>query len=83
MDTGAKLKQIGMREFLRNTKKIRAAVARGESFEVLDRTTPIFRIVPAGEPPKKKYTFAELQKFRFNSHKKTLSQDIDKIVYGI
>lgn len=72
-----------MREFLRSTKKIRAAVARGESFEVLDRTTPIFRIMPVLDQPKKKYTFEDLEKFTFNSGKKTLSQDIDKIVYGI
>ena len=74
--------QIGMREFMRNTKKIKAAVARGEEFEVLDRTTPVFKIVPTGAVAKKKYSLADLKKLRFRSGQSDLSQSVDEIVYG-
>ncbi len=75
-------KKIGMREFLRNTKKIKAAVARGEEFEVCDRTTPVFRIVPAVTTHGKKYTFDDLMKLKFHSGQNNLSQSVDDIVYG-
>jgi antitoxin (DNA-binding transcriptional repressor) of toxin-antitoxin stability system len=75
------VKQIGMREFLRNIKDIKTAVLKGEEFEVLDHTTPVFRIVPIGGASNKKYTFADLSEFQFTDASKTLALDIDTFVY--
>ena len=74
--------QIGMREFLRNMKDIKASIQRGEEFEVLDHATPVFRVVPTPSAKNKKYTFADLAKFQFASASKTLARDIDALVYG-
>lgn len=74
--------QIGMREFLRNIKDIRTSVSNGEEFEVLDHTTPVFRVVPISTPRKGKYTFADLSKLQFTTGSKTLAKDIDTLVYG-
>lgn len=74
--------QIGMREFLRNIKDIKTSVSNGEEFEVLDHTTPVFRVVPVDTPIKNKYTFADLSKLQFTTGSKTLAKDIDTLVYG-
>lgn len=74
--------QIGMREFLRNMKEIKISVQNGEEFEVLDHATPVFRVVPTKLVTNKKYAFADLSKFQFAGGSKTLSQDIDTLVYG-
>lgn len=74
--------KIGMRELVRNAKKIKEAVARGEEFHVLDHAVPVFR-VSAIEPEKiKKYTFADFMKFRVNIDNTDLSMNVDKYVYG-
>ena len=73
---------INMREFLRNTKKIKEAVSAGEEFHVYDRSKLAFVVtLPRITTNKKKYTFADLEKFRFKGSKNS-SQDIDAIVYG-
>ncbi len=73
--------QIGMREFLRNTKVIKAKVARGQIFEVLERTTPVFRVVPIAPAAARQYQFADLAQFQF-SGPADLSQTIDQQIYG-
>lgn len=74
--------QIGMREFVRTIKDIKASVLNGQEFEVLDHAHPVFRVIPTPSVSKKKYTFADLSKLKFTGTSKTLAQDIDTIVYG-
>ena len=74
--------QIGMREFMRNSKKIKLAVARGEEFEVLDRTTPVFKVVPATAPVKKKYTINDVLQHTFASKQTDLATEVDHYIYG-
>ena len=74
--------QIGMRELVRNAKKIKEAVARGEEFHVLDHAVPVFR-VSAIEPKKIiKYSFEDLMNFRVKTDKTDLASNIDKYLYG-
>lgn len=39
--------------------------------------------VPVAHPSKKRISFSELEKLRFHSGEKNLSQKIDEIVYGV
>lgn len=73
---------IGMRELMRNTKKIKEAVARGEEFHVLDHSVPVFKV--SAIPPQKviKYSFEDLMNFRVKTNRTDLSMNVDKIVYG-
>ena len=73
--------KIGMREFLRNLKDIKASVLKGQEFEVLDHSLPVFRVVPTQSADNAKYNFADLSKFQFTGQGKTLAQDIDMLVY--
>lgn len=71
-----------MREFLRNTKKVKEAVNKGEEFHVYDRSKLAFVVtLPRTPSHTKKYTFADLEKLRFKGSKNS-SRDIDDIVYG-
>lgn len=76
--------QIGMREFMRNTKKIKAAVAKGQEFEVLEHTKPVFRVVPTKDTANTtgKYQFMDLAQFQFEGGDGDLAERIDEIVYG-
>ena len=76
-------KIIGMRELLRNSKSVTKASKLGVSFLVMTNATPAFRIEPAEEVKKKKYTKKDLFSIRFRSGDKNLSKNIDKILYGI
>jgi hypothetical protein len=76
-------KIIGMRELLRNSKGVTKASKLGVSFLVMTNTTPAFRIEPAEEVKKKKYTKKDLEKIQFRSGERNLSQRIDEILYGI
>lgn len=83
LDMNAKLvTQIGMRQFLRNMKDIKSSVQSGEEFEVLEHSTPVFRVVPIGVVNDKKYNFADLSKLQFADGAKTLAKDVDLVVYG-
>lgn len=73
--------QIGMRELLRNAKAIKEKVAQGQSFEVLERATPVFRIVPIPSHSAGRYELADLAQFKFKGAKHS-SQKIDAVVYG-
>jgi len=73
--------KIGMREFLRNIKVIKEKVAKGQSFEVLERTKPMFRIVPIPSHSTQRYELADLAQFKFKGAKYT-SQEVDTVVYG-
>ena len=76
------VKKIGTRELLRNIKNIKAAIKAGQEFEVLDRATPLFRIVPISTPEQKKYTFSDLAALQFNTTEPDLSKKVDSAVYG-
>lgn len=75
-------KKIGTRELLRYIKKIKAAVKNGQEFEVHDRATPLFRIVPIEAAPGPQYTFADLAALQFSTDEPNLSQQVDDVVYG-
>ncbi len=83
MNTKVAPTKIGTRELVRNLKKIKTAVAEGESFEVLDHGVTVFNITPPVPERVIKYTMEDLKKIRFSSDDKNLSMNIDKIVYGI
>jgi antitoxin (DNA-binding transcriptional repressor) of toxin-antitoxin stability system len=76
------VKKIGTRELLRDIKNIKAAVKAGQEFEVHDRATPLFRIVPITATPGAGYTFADLAVLQFSTDELKLSQQVDDIVYG-
>ena len=82
MNTKTTPTQIGMRELMRNAKKIKEAVARGEEFHVLDHSVPVFKL--SAIPPQKviKYSFEDLMNFRVKTDRTDLSMSVDKIVYG-
>lgn len=73
--------KIGMRKFLRNIKDIKTSVQNGEEFEVLDHSTPVFKVVPIISTIKGKYAFADLSKLQFANGSQTLAKDIDTLVY--
>lgn len=74
--------QIGMREFLRNPKKIKDAVALGQRFEVLDRTTPVFLVGPPTNLQPKKYTQDDLKQFQFVGKETDVAGQVDEYMYG-
>lgn len=74
--------QIGMRELVRNAKKISEAVNRGEEFEVYVHSVPTFRVSKIEQKKTYKYTLEDLKKIRFSSDDKNLAMNIDKYLYG-
>lgn len=74
--------RIGSRELVRNLKKIKIAVARGEAFDVQDHGVTAFHIVPVVLQKKKKYTFEEFMNFRVGIDRTDISMNVDKYVYG-
>ena len=74
--------KIGMRELVRNAKKIKEAAAAGESFDVLDHGVTMFHIIPAVAKKTKKYSFEEFMNFRVKTNKTDLASNVDKYVYG-
>ena len=82
MNTKIAPTKIGMRELVRNAKKIKEAAARGESFDVQDHGVTAFRIVPPMPEKIIKYTWEDLKKIRFSSDDKNLAMNIDKYLYG-
>ncbi len=83
MNTKITPTKIGMRELVRNAKKIKEAAAAGEAFDVLDHGVTMFHIIPPIPEKVIKYTMEDLKKIRFSTGDKNLSMNIDKIVYGI
>lgn len=75
-------KTIGVRELHQDLTTIAKAVARGKSFVVVRHTKPLFQINPIKDEKNYKYTIDDLKKIRFSGGK-SLSKDIDKIVYGV
>lgn len=71
---------IGVRELYTSIPKIARATSRGTSFVVMKRTKPLFRIEPF-MTRKKEYTRFDMKKLQFKGGK-TLSRDIDAILYG-
>lgn len=83
MNTKIAPTRIGSRELVRNFKKIKTAVARGEAFDVQDHGVTAFHIIPPTPERVIKYTFEDLKKIRFSTNDRNLSMNIDKIVYGL
>lgn len=75
---------IGVKQLYKNLKTISNKVAKGESFIVVKRSKPIFRVIPYQEEKRKKYTLKDLKNLQFeklkSGHEK-LSEKIDEIVY--
>lgn len=71
---------IGVKELYTSLPKIARATSRGSSFVVVKHSKPLFRIEPL-TTRQKTYTKYDMEKLRFKGGK-TLSQDIDKILYG-
>ena len=76
-------KTITVRELHNSLPKIAARVAKGQSYIVTRYAKTLFRIEPdvPAKVEKKNYTLDDILAIRFKGGK-TLSQDIDKIVYG-
>lgn len=73
---------ITVRELHRHMAGIAKRVKRGERFLVLKHAKPVFRIEPANEPVKnRRFVLKDIGAIRFKGNK-TLSRDIDRILYG-
>ncbi|MBU4332624.1 hypothetical protein KKD19_03080 [Patescibacteria group bacterium] len=72
---------IGVKQLYTNLKKISQRTAKGESFIVVRRSQPLFRVIPYQKEESKKYTLKDLEKLQFNSGDKDLSKKIDEVVY--
>lgn len=76
-------KTITVRELHNSLPKIAARVAKGQSYVVTRYAKTLFRIepdVPVGKE-RKNYTLDDIMKLHFKGGK-TLSMDVDKILYG-
>lgn len=82
MDSKITVTKIGIRELVRNITKVKAAVARGESFEVHDRAVPVFTITPTQTAKQSKYTTDDLRTFRVPTSEMTLSAQVDAMLYS-
>lgn len=77
---------IGVKQLYKNLNKISQRAAMGESFIVVKRSKPMFRVVPYRKGKNKKYTLKDLKKVQFKklkNGKEKLSPNIDKIVYSM
>lgn len=84
---------IGVKELYKNLNKIYKRTAQGESFIVVKRSTPVFRVIPykaenekEKEQKNKKYTLKDLRKLQFSTLRgghTNLSERVDEIVYGL
>lgn len=74
---------IGIKQLYRELPKITKQVKKGKRFIVVNRSKPVFEIIPHEEEKKKKYTFKDLAKLKFKSGDPYLSEKVDEIVYGI
>ena len=72
---------IGVKQLYKNLKGITRRVQKGESFIVVKRSKPVFRLVPYRPAKPKKYALKDLAKLQFKTGDKKLSQKIDEIVY--
>lgn len=75
---------IGVKQLYKNLKRIARRTAKGESFIVVKRSKPVFKVVPYKpykEPAERKYTLKDLMKLQFKTGEKNLSKKVDEIVY--
>jgi antitoxin (DNA-binding transcriptional repressor) of toxin-antitoxin stability system len=77
---------VGIKQLHTELKTIPNRIENGEEFIVVKNSKPVFRIVslrvPRGEAAqKKKKKFLDLSDIQFRGGE-SLSQDIDKILYG-
>ena len=76
-------KKITIRDLSRNTRAIKEAVKKGQSFVVYEKTTPVFDIFPSLKNTEKHATMLELKNLKgFITKKSQDNRSIDKIVYG-
>lgn len=77
---------IGIKQLHTQLKTIADQALQGKSFTVVKNSRPVFRIEPIVRPQQKKYTLKDLmnlqQEIGFKGGK-NLSQEIDRIVYGL
>jgi antitoxin (DNA-binding transcriptional repressor) of toxin-antitoxin stability system len=74
-------KIITVRELHKSLPAIAKRVAKGQSYVVTRYAKTLFRIEPDVPAKKKDYTLDDIMKLRFKGGK-TLSMDVDKILYG-
>ena len=76
-------KIITVRELHNSLPAIAKRVAKGQSYVVTRYAKTLFRIEPdvPAKAEKKNYTLDDIMKLRFKGGK-TLSMDVDKILYG-
>ncbi len=74
---------IGIRDLHRNIAAIAKATKRGRTFVVAKHAKPLFRIQPMEERHTHIFTLADLVSLQFKSRHKRLSQDVDRVTYGI
>ena len=73
---------IGIKELHKHLKGISEAARRGRSFLVFKNSRPVFRIEPVHEDMPKKYTRKDLKNLQVSGGSRTLSREIDTILYG-
>lgn len=80
-----KLQIIGVKQLYKQLKQISEATLEGQSFLVVRRSKPVFKIEPIETRESKKYTLEDFKKiqFRMRHKERELSKRIDKIVYGV
>ncbi|MFQ6049728.1 MAG: type II toxin-antitoxin system Phd/YefM family antitoxin [Candidatus Paceibacterales bacterium] len=72
---------IGVKQLYKNLKKISKRVAKGESFIVVKRSKPVFKVIPYRKEKAKQYTLKDLEQLQFKSKDKRLSKKINNLVY--
>lgn len=77
-----KPKTIGIRELIRNYKKITRETKRGMSFEVMNHREALFQITPI-KKKQKTTLWDDLKDISFSDEDRDLSKKIDEIVYDV
>ena len=72
---------IGIKELIKNLKKVYQLINEGQEFLVVKNSRPAFKIVPIEKQTNiKKYNLKDFAQIKFTTEDKNLSQNIDKII---
>lgn len=85
IEIGEDIERVSTRDFMRNMSEYKKILDKtGKTIIITKQNVDelIIRAAPK-KARKSKYTMKDLMSLRFNSGKKDLSQQIDKIVYGV
>lgn len=74
---------IGIKQLHKELRAVTESAQSGQSFIVVKHAKPAFRIEPIRSPKNKQYTLDDLRTIRFSTKEKKLSQNIDRMVYGV